>query len=203
MAERVSLALNTTTTTMASSLRTQVSASRLLRFSSSGSKLSFPSSSLSFTRSLVSSPLLSQVPSQFFISLFLYPIWVSSNPDLRRDVKLRWWIGASARLQPPTAQQLRILNSWRVLEKTSKSSSTPSFATQFLFVWDGMMLAPTTRTSLSGLREVELMAVSDTRLSLSTLLMLVIYTCFFLLSLSLFNHMFVVAFRSCKCFKPD
>lgn len=74
MAERVSIALNTTTTTMASSLRTQVSASRLLRFSSSGSKLSFPSSSLSFTRSLVSSPLLSQVPSQFFISLFLYPI---------------------------------------------------------------------------------------------------------------------------------
>lgn len=66
------------------------------------------------------------------------------------------------------------------------------------------MLAPTTRTSLGGLREVELMAVSDTRLSLSTLLMLVIYLfllVFFLLSL--FNHMLVVAFRSCKCFKPN
>ncbi|KAG2330164.1 hypothetical protein Bca52824_001344 [Brassica carinata] len=60
MAERLSLTLNNTTTNMASSLRTQISGSRLFHFSSSGSKLSFPSSSFSFTRSLVSSPLLSQ-----------------------------------------------------------------------------------------------------------------------------------------------
>ncbi|ESQ38760.1 hypothetical protein EUTSA_v10028759mg [Eutrema salsugineum] len=65
MAERVSLTLNTNTdTNTMSSLRTQISATRLL-CSSSRSRLALSASSspssLSFTRSLVSSPLLSQI----------------------------------------------------------------------------------------------------------------------------------------------